>query len=136
MIESADIVQSLPVMESFYTIQGEGFHQGKAAYFIRLAGCDVGCVWCDVKDSWDAGHHPKKSIAELKKESDRIDRAIAALEGMDSSPIAPKGRRLGRPPSNPNMRTAPTSKQTGHALTAEGRRRLSEAMKKRWAERR
>ena len=41
----------LPVMESFYTIQGEGFHQGRAAYFIRLGGCDVGCVWCD-KESW------------------------------------------------------------------------------------
>jgi hypothetical protein len=49
---------SLPVMESFYTLQGEGAHQGKAAYFIRLGGCDVGCVWCDVKDSWDASKHP------------------------------------------------------------------------------
>lgn len=49
----------LPVMEAFYTIQGEGFHQGKAAYFIRLGGCDVGCVWCDVKESWDAERHPK-----------------------------------------------------------------------------
>ncbi|MEO8403782.1 MAG: 7-carboxy-7-deazaguanine synthase QueE [Chitinophagaceae bacterium] len=48
----------LPVMEHFYTLQGEGFHQGRAAYFIRLGGCDVGCVWCDVKDSWDAGKHP------------------------------------------------------------------------------
>ncbi len=67
MIEQAtDIVQQvLPVMESFYTLQGEGFHQGKAAYFIRLAGCDVGCVWCDVKDSWDAGMHPKFSINEI-----------------------------------------------------------------------
>ena len=49
----------LPVMESFYTLQGEGFHQGKAAYFIRLAGCDVGCVWCDVKESWDKDLHPR-----------------------------------------------------------------------------
>lgn len=57
--------QVLPVMESFYTLQGEGFHQGKAAYFIRLAGCDVGCVWCDVKDSWDAEKHPRFSIAEI-----------------------------------------------------------------------
>ncbi len=48
----------LPVMEHFYTLQGEGYHQGRAAYFIRLGGCDVGCVWCDVKDSWDAGAHP------------------------------------------------------------------------------
>ncbi len=56
---------ALPVMEHFYTIQGEGFHQGRAAYFIRLAGCDVGCVWCDVKDSWDASKHPLLTIDEL-----------------------------------------------------------------------
>ncbi len=49
-------------MEMFYTLQGEGYHQGKAAYFIRLAGCDVGCVWCDVKESWDASKHPVFSI--------------------------------------------------------------------------
>jgi 7-carboxy-7-deazaguanine synthase len=56
---------TLPVMESFYTLQGEGFHQGKAAYFIRLGGCDVGCVWCDVKESWDAGKHPLIKISSL-----------------------------------------------------------------------
>jgi organic radical activating enzyme len=48
----------LPLMEEFYTIQGEGYHSGKAAYFIRLGGCDVGCHWCDVKESWDATLHP------------------------------------------------------------------------------
>jgi organic radical activating enzyme len=52
-------------MESFYTIQGEGYHSGRAAYFIRLAGCDVGCVWCDVKESWEANTHPILSIDEL-----------------------------------------------------------------------
>lgn len=52
-------------MEQFYTLQGEGFHQGKAAYFIRLGGCDVGCVWCDVKESWDAGRHPLQSVESL-----------------------------------------------------------------------
>jgi len=61
----------LPVMESFYTLQGEGFYQGKAAYFIRLGGCDVGCVWCDVKDSWDASKHPQKSIESI------VEQAIA-----------------------------------------------------------
>ena len=54
-----------PVMEMFYSLQGEGYHQGKAAYFIRLAGCDVGCVWCDVKESWDASKHPVLSIDEI-----------------------------------------------------------------------
>ena len=52
-------------MESFYTIQGEGFYQGTAAYFIRLGGCDVGCVWCDVKESWDASRHPQLKIEEI-----------------------------------------------------------------------
>ena len=52
-------------MEAFYTLQGEGYHQGKAAYFIRLGGCDVGCVWCDVKESWDANIHPLKTIKEI-----------------------------------------------------------------------
>ena len=55
----------LPVMESFYTIQGEGYHQGRAAYFIRLGGCDVGCFWCDVKESWNANNHPLVSIEEI-----------------------------------------------------------------------
>jgi 7-carboxy-7-deazaguanine synthase len=53
---------TLPVMEAFYTLQGEGYYQGRAAYFIRLGGCDVGCVWCDVKESWDASRHPQQSI--------------------------------------------------------------------------
>src|SRR5687767_12886232 len=56
---------SLPLMEHFYTLQGEGFHQGRAAYFIRLGGCDVGCVWCDVKESWDVTKHPLTEIREL-----------------------------------------------------------------------
>jgi organic radical activating enzyme len=58
-------ITSLPVMEHFYTLQGEGMHQGKAAYFIRLAGCDVGCIWCDVKDSWDETKHPQHNIEDL-----------------------------------------------------------------------
>ncbi len=58
-------IQQLPVMEHFYTLQGEGFYQGKAAYFVRLGGCDVGCVWCDVKESWDADKHPQMAISEI-----------------------------------------------------------------------
>jgi 7-carboxy-7-deazaguanine synthase len=56
---------SYPVMETFYTLQGEGFHAGRAAYFIRLGGCDVGCVWCDVKESWDASAHPVISVNNI-----------------------------------------------------------------------
>lgn len=54
-----------PVMEHFYTIQGEGFYQGHAAYFIRLGGCDVGCVWCDVKESWPVDGHPQLSVEQM-----------------------------------------------------------------------
>lgn len=57
--------EMLPLMEEFYTIQGEGFHTGKAAYFIRIGGCDVGCHWCDVKESWDANLHPPTFTNEI-----------------------------------------------------------------------
>jgi 7-carboxy-7-deazaguanine synthase len=72
---------SLPVMEHFYTIQGEGFHQGKAAYFIRLGGCDVGCVWCDVKDSWDASKHPQLTIEDLKLKIKDTPAKIVVITG-------------------------------------------------------
>jgi 7-carboxy-7-deazaguanine synthase len=55
----------LPLMEAFYTIQGEGYHKGTAAYFIRVGGCDVGCHWCDVKESWDAERHPPTAIEKI-----------------------------------------------------------------------
>jgi organic radical activating enzyme len=72
---------TLPVMEHFYTLQGEGFHQGKAAYFIRLGGCDVGCVWCDVKDSWDASKHPKFDIESLKLKVKETPSEIVVITG-------------------------------------------------------
>jgi 7-carboxy-7-deazaguanine synthase len=72
---------SLPVMEHFYTIQGEGFHQGRAAYFIRLGGCDVGCVWCDVKDSWDADKHPKLSIGYLQSAIENTAAKLVVITG-------------------------------------------------------
>jgi 7-carboxy-7-deazaguanine synthase len=64
-VTEVNTVSVFPVMESFYTLQGEGFHQGKAAYFIRLGGCDVGCVWCDVKESWEEEKHPRITIEEI-----------------------------------------------------------------------
>ena len=57
----------LPLMEHYFTIQGEGYNTGQACYFLRLGGCDVGCVWCDVKESWDASGHPQVSVAEMLK---------------------------------------------------------------------
>lgn len=71
----------LPVMESFYTIQGEGYHQGKAAYFIRLGGCDVGCFWCDVKDSWDADKHPQYSIDDITAAALKFPGRMAVITG-------------------------------------------------------
>lgn len=73
--------QSLPVMEAFYTLQGEGFHQGRAAYFIRLGGCDVGCVWCDVKDSWDASKHPLQSVTDIVSEAKKYPGRLAVITG-------------------------------------------------------
>lgn len=76
---------TLPVMEAFYTLQGEGYYQGRAAYFIRLGGCDVGCVWCDVKESWDASRHPQKSlntiVAELEKQSASYQNNLVVVTG-------------------------------------------------------
>lgn len=72
---------ALPVMESFYTIQGEGYHQGRAAYFIRLGGCDVGCHWCDVKDSWDAAKHPVVNIPDIVNEAAQHPGRIAVITG-------------------------------------------------------
>ncbi|TVP50674.1 MAG: 7-carboxy-7-deazaguanine synthase QueE [Mongoliibacter sp.] len=63
--EAVDKGMMLPVMEAFYTIQGEGVHTGTPAYFIRLGGCDVGCVWCDVKESWEAEKWPIHSVQEI-----------------------------------------------------------------------
>ena len=55
----------LPLMEAFYTIQGEGFYTGSSAYFLRIGGCDVGCHWCDVKESWDVETHPTTKVEEM-----------------------------------------------------------------------
>jgi organic radical activating enzyme len=68
-------------MEAFYTIQGEGFYQGHAAYFIRLGGCDVGCHWCDVKESWEADKHPKKTVEEMVREASGFPGRIAVITG-------------------------------------------------------
>ena len=77
--ETQDLVNKglmLPLMEEFYTIQGEGYYKGTAAYFIRIGGCDVGCHWCDVKESWNADLHPPTStdviVANAKKYSDTV----------------------------------------------------------------
>jgi organic radical activating enzyme len=68
-------------MEHFYTLQGEGVHTGNAAYFIRLGGCDVGCVWCDVKESWDASKHPVMTTNEIVRVASQYNGRIAVITG-------------------------------------------------------
>lgn len=75
------IDNKLPVMEAFYTLQGEGFHAGRAAYFIRLGGCDVDCVWCDVKESWDASIHPQFTINQIVAEASQYKGRLAVITG-------------------------------------------------------
>ena len=87
-------------MESFYTVQGEGFNTGKAAYFIRLAGCDVGCVWCDVKDSWNAEGHPMRTVDELLDEAKKSGADKVVITGgepcmYDLSPLTDRFRAHG-----------------------------------------
>src|ERR1035438_6645021 len=71
----------LPLMEEFYTIQGEGYNSGKAAYFIRIGGCDVGCHWCDVKESWDASIHPLTLTDSIIKNAENCPAKAVVVTG-------------------------------------------------------
>ena len=73
--------EMLPLMEEFYTIQGEGFHTGKAAYFIRIGGCDVGCHWCDVKESWNAETHPPTSSEKIVDNALKFAKTVVVTGG-------------------------------------------------------
>lgn len=68
-------------MEQFYTLQGEGYYQGQAAYFVRLGGCDVGCVWCDVKESWEEEKHPLQKVQDLVSNIKRTNAKIVVVTG-------------------------------------------------------
>ena len=87
-------------MEMFYTLQGEGAFSGQAAYFIRLGGCDVGCVWCDVKESWDADAHPKIAVEAIVEEAAAHPARLAVITGgepamCDLNPLCDALHRLG-----------------------------------------
>lgn len=73
--------EMLPLMEEFYTIQGEGFHKGTAAYFIRVGGCDVGCHWCDVKESWNAATHPPTDVMQIADNAAKYSDTIVITGG-------------------------------------------------------
>lgn len=71
----------LPLMEEFYTIQGEGYHKGTAAYFIRVGGCDVGCHWCDVKESWNPEIHPPTAVQTIAENAAKYSKTIVVTGG-------------------------------------------------------
>ncbi len=73
--------EMLPLMEAFYTIQGEGYHTGKAAYFIRIGGCDVGCHWCDVKESWNADLHPPTDTDKIVTDAKKYAQTVVITGG-------------------------------------------------------
>ncbi|WP_151675233.1 7-carboxy-7-deazaguanine synthase QueE [Patiriisocius marinus] len=89
----------LPLMEEFYTIQGEGFHKGTAAYFIRVGGCDVGCHWCDVKESWNPDIHPPTSIEAIADNAEKYSKTIVITGGepltWDMGPLTSLLKRKG-----------------------------------------
>jgi len=80
-IKAVNADQGLPIMEHFFTIQGEGTYTGRAAYFVRLAGCDIGCVWCDVKESWDSELHPILGIDYLVSEIEKTTVDFVVITG-------------------------------------------------------
>ncbi len=94
-----DAGEMLPLMEAFYTLQGEGYHKGSAAYFIRLGGCDVGCHWCDVKESWDAEQHPPTAIDRIVKQAVEACEMVVITGGeplmYQLDPITKKLRKQG-----------------------------------------
>ncbi|KJD35365.1 7-carboxy-7-deazaguanine synthase [Tamlana sedimentorum] len=96
MVEKGEM---LPLMEEFYTIQGEGFHKGTAAYFIRIGGCDVGCHWCDVKESWNAELHPPTKINKIVENAKKYSDTIVITGGeplmWDMSPLTSKLKEEG-----------------------------------------
>ena len=92
--------EMLPIMESFYTIQGEGFHKGTASYFIRTGGCDVGCHWCDVKESWDENDHPIITVKEIVNKSLKFSDCVIVTGGeplmWNMNPLTKALKKLGK----------------------------------------
>ena len=105
----------LPLMEAFYTLQGEGYHKGSAAYFIRIGGCDVGCHWCDVKESWEAEKHPPTNIESIVTEAKKYSDTIVITGGeplmWDMEPLTTALKEVGL---NIHIETSGAYDITGH----------------------
>jgi len=110
-----DLGELLPLMEEFYTIQGEGFHTGTPAYFIRIGGCDVGCHWCDVKESWDAAIHPPTAADAIVENAAKYSDTIVVTGGeplmWDMEPLT---RKLKSRKLNVHIETSGAYPLTGH----------------------
>ena len=104
----------LPLMEEFYTIQGEGFHKGTAAYFIRVGGCDVGCHWCDVKESWNPALHPPTDIGEIADNAAKHSKTIVVTGGEPLTwDMGPLTKLLKEHGLNTHIETSGAYKLTG-----------------------
>ncbi|PWN07057.1 7-carboxy-7-deazaguanine synthase QueE [Rhodohalobacter mucosus] len=105
-----------PLMEDFYTIQGEGAHTGSAAYFIRLAGCDVKCWWCDVKDSWDESKHPRVKTGDIVKRAKESGTRLAVITGGEPllHNLEPLTIRLRQEGFSVHIETSGSSPLSGH----------------------
>jgi 7-carboxy-7-deazaguanine synthase len=103
-------------MEHFYTLQGEGFYAGQSAYFIRLGGCDVGCVWCDVKESWDAGAHPLMEVAAIVDAARQFAGRLAVITGGEPAmhDLAPLTLALHQAGFRTHIETSGAHDLTGH----------------------
>ncbi|GGB83373.1 7-carboxy-7-deazaguanine synthase [Flavobacterium suaedae] len=112
---AVDKGEMLPLMEEFYTIQGEGFHTGTAAYFIRVGGCDVGCHWCDVKESWNAELHPPTNTDVIVENAAKNAKTIVVTGGepltWDMNPLTTKLKEKGL---NVHIETSGAYPVTGH----------------------
>jgi 7-carboxy-7-deazaguanine synthase len=116
MIESTPISElKYPVMEHFATIQGEGFHAGTAAYFVRLGGCDVGCVWCDVKESWPILGHPEMTSIEIADLVSKSGLKTVVITGGEPTMhnLAPLTRELKSRGLQNHIETSGTNALTG-----------------------
>lgn len=107
--------EMLPLMEEFYTIQGEGYHTGTAAYFIRVGGCDVGCHWCDVKESWNADLHPPTAVDTMVEEAAKHSKTVVITGGepltWNMKPLTDKLKEKG---CQIHIETSGAYKLTGH----------------------
>lgn len=106
--------EMLPLMEEFYTIQGEGFHKGTAAYFVRIGGCDVGCHWCDVKESWNAELHPPTQIEAIVANAHSYSNTVVVTGGEPLTwDMGPLTRQLKQKGMQIHIETSGAYKLTG-----------------------